>query len=123
MSRPEPPCSAPCAPASPPWRPPWRGLRAQAATILLAPASPPSRWRWAPWCCLLTLLTGCASPPAPPIIPPAIPANLAQPCDPGPAIPDDDVTLAEALEVWAARELAAAECRDRVLRLQRAWPR
>jgi hypothetical protein len=32
------------------------------------------------------------------------------------------VRLADLLEVWAQREAAAAECRDRVVRLQRAWP-
>lgn len=115
------PCSVRCDSASPPSRPRWPG---PSAPTPQRPTSLVRRplWPWAMWSCLLMLLAGCASPPAT-ITPTALPANLAQPCDPGPPIPAADVRLAELLEVWAQRELAAAECRDRVARLQRAWPR
>ena len=121
MNAPAKPCNARCASASRPWMPRWPGQCADPTTILLT-SRKWSRWRWAMWWCLLTLSAGCASPPAS-ISPTALPANLAQPCDPGPPIPAADVRLADLLEVWAQREAAAAECRDRVVRLQRAWPR
>jgi hypothetical protein len=96
-----------------PLPPPWR-----------APQG--ARLRWATWCCLPMLCAACATPPAPfperPVIDPP-PANLAAPCAEGPPIPGDAVTVAEALDVWAQREAAAAECRDRHRRTIEAWPR
>lgn len=118
MNAPAKPCSARCASATLPSTPPWPGRCAQTSRSV---APPRLRWRWAMWSCLLTLSAGCASPPAT-ITLTALPANLAQPCDPGPPIPTAEVRLADLLEVWAQREAAAAECRDRVVRLQRAWP-
>jgi hypothetical protein len=55
-----------------------------------------------------------------PIEPP--PEDLAAPCSEGPPIPGGDVPLEVALDAWAAREKAAAECRDRHARLVKAWP-
>lgn len=75
------------------------------------------------WCCLATLLPACGSPPVSSSQLPPIPANLDLACDSGPPIPRGDVTAAQALEVWAQREAAAAECRSRVQGLRAAWPR
>jgi hypothetical protein len=76
-------------------------------------------------CCLALLSTACAAPrvllASAPIDPP--PANLAEPCSEGPPIPAGDVKVGAALEAWAAREAAAAECRDRHARLVKAWPK
>ncbi len=52
-----------------------------------------------------------------------MPANLARPCDPGPAIPDGEVRVGVLLELWAQREAAARECRALVRALQAGWPR
>jgi hypothetical protein len=53
---------------------------------------------------------------------PAIPPNLASPCDEGPEIEAVDLTLAKALEIWRQREAAAADCRARHRALVAAWP-
>lgn len=89
-------------------------------------ALPGKSCRSATWCCLALCLTACAAPPrvqlvSAPIDPP--PPELAEPCAEGPPIPVGDTRLAEALEVWQARESAAAACRDRHARLVKAWPR
>lgn len=86
------------------------------------PLSLPAALRLAMSCCLLALSTGCAqqpvsSPPAP------IPASLDRPCDPGPALPAGDVSVAALLEIMAQREAAARECRARAAGLRAAWPK
>jgi hypothetical protein len=51
------------------------------------------------------------------------PAALAEPCTAGPAIPEGDVGVLEALATWREREAAGAVCRDRHDRLVKAWPK
>lgn len=68
--------------------------------------------RWLTCCCLLTLLTGCGTRveilrPDPP------PADLVEPCTAGPDYPPGAARLGDVLEVVAAREAAAADCRAR----------
>lgn len=77
--------------------------------------------------CLPLLLSACAAP-APTslrqIEPP--PADLAEPCWPGPpypALPAGGVIPYRQLsEIQEQREAAAAECRSRHARLVKAWP-
>lgn len=74
------------------------------------------------WPCLLLLSVGCATPaPTRPIDPP--PPALAAACVAGPAYPAGDMLLGELVEVVAAREAAAADCRARHAALLSAWPR
>ncbi len=78
---------------------------------------------WVTWPCLLLLSAGCATP-APttrPIDPP--PPALTAACVAGPAYPAGDMLLGELVEVVAAREAAAADCRARHAALISAWPR
>lgn len=81
--------------------------------------------RWVISSFLLLLLSGCGS--IRPVLVRALvdppPANLAQPCLEGPPIPTRDTRLYDGMEVWQAREVAAAECRDRHRRLVEAWPK
>ena len=91
------------------------------------PCARPSLARAALWVTLLSLAllsTGCATRQVlvRALIDP-LPANLAAPCEPGPPIPAGDTRLGAVLEVWQAREAAAAECRDRHQRTVEAWPR
>lgn len=80
--------------------------------------------RWAMLSSLVLLSTGCATRQVlvRALIDP-LPANLATPCEAGPPIPAGNARLGAVLEVWRAREAAAAECRDRHLRTVEAWPR
>lgn len=71
----------------------------------------------------LPLLTGCAAP-APttkPIDPP--PAALAAPCQAGPDYPAGALPLGELVDIVAAREAVAADCRARHGALVASWPR
>ena len=74
--------------------------------------------------CLAPCLIGCATP-APitrPIDPP--PPAVAAPCVAGPDYPQAaSAPLRTVLEVVAAREAAAADCRARHAALVSAWPR
>lgn len=73
---------------------------------------------WAP-----LSLTGCAAP-APtikPIDPP--PAALAAPCQSGPEYPAGALPLGELVDIVAAREAAAADCRARHGALVSSWPK
>lgn len=94
---------------------------AQSARI---PAPSVSRWSWVTCLCLALFSTGCAplartsKPPDPP------PAALAAPCQAGPEYPQGaSAPLADVLDVVAARETAAADCRARHAALVSAWPR
>jgi hypothetical protein len=86
----------------------------------------PSRWAMLSSLLMLSFsFAGCASLPQPmlvraPIDPP--PASLAAPCDEGPGVPAGDVRLADLIDVWQAREAAAAECRAKHAGLVKAWP-
>lgn len=74
--------------------------------------------------CLVLCLTACATP-APtsrPIEPP--PSALSAPCVAGPDYPQAaSVPLAHLVDLTAARETAAADCRARHGALVSAWPR
>lgn len=75
--------------------------------------------------CLLLCLSGCAVP-APTTRPSAVqpaPAALAAACVAGPAYPAASAPLGEVLDIVAAREAAAADCRARHAALVSAWPR
>lgn len=78
---------------------------------------------WVMWPCLLLSLAGCATPAVTtrPIDPP--PPALAAPCVAGPAYPAGDVPLGDLVDIVAAREAAAADCRARHAALVSAWPR
>lgn len=80
----------------------------------------PARWLMC-WCPLL-LLTACAVPAPTLLRPDPPPPDLAAECSLGPDWPAGDVRLGELLDVMAAREGAAAECRARHRGLVRAWP-
>jgi hypothetical protein len=71
------------------------------------------------------LCCSACTTPAPitrPVNPP--PAALAAPCVAGPAYPQaTGAPLREVLDVVAAREAAAADCRARHAALVSAWPR
>ncbi len=71
---------------------------------------------------LLSLLTACATPQAPPWSPEPPPPALAAPCAPGPDYPPGNPRLAHLLDVVAQREAAAADCRARHRALVLAWP-
>lgn len=94
------------------------------STLRSAPL--PARLRrssWATCLYLLLCLAGCGTPAATtrPIDPP--PAALAAPCAAGPAYPAASAPLREVLDVVAAREGAAADCRARHAALVSAWPK
>ena len=75
------------------------------------------------WPCLLLSLTGCAGP-APisrRVDPP--PAALSAPCVAGPDYPAGALPLGELMDIVAARETAAADCRARHSGLVASWPR
>ena len=74
------------------------------------------------WSALLSL-TGCAAPrpTTKPIDPP--PAALAAPCQAGPAYPAGSLPLGELVDIVAAREAAAADCRARHGALVSSWPK
>lgn len=76
------------------------------------PALPGILQRWAMWSSLL-MLCGCSA--TLPVVgrPDPAPAALTAECQPGPAYPEGDARLAAVLEIVAAREVAAAECRAR----------
>lgn len=79
---------------------------------------------WATCLCLALCSTGCAvqAPILRAIDPP--PAALAAPCTAGPDYPRAaSAPLAQVLDVVAARESAAADCRARHAALVSAWPR
>jgi hypothetical protein len=70
-------------------------------------------------------LTGCGTPArtTPAAIDPP-PAGLAAPCEAGPDYPRGaSAPLAQVLDVVAAREAAAADCRARHGALVASWPR
>lgn len=86
-------------------------------------ALPAPSWIWPLCLCLLASLSACSTsaPTRGQSSPP--PAELATPCWPGPAWPEEEgATLGELLEVVYQREAAAAECRARHRALVRAWP-
>lgn len=88
------------------------------------PGRPPARWSWATCLCLALSSTGCATraPTSSRLDPP--PAALAAPCEAGPDYPRGaSAPLRQVLDVVAAREAAAADCRARHAGLVAAWPR
>lgn len=85
----------------------WAGLLSLAMCLSIGPS-----------------LTGCATPgpTTRPVEPP--PAGLSAPCSAGPAYPQAaSAPLSAVLDVVAAREAAAADCRARHAALVSAWPR
>lgn len=76
-------------------------------------------------CLLIALcLTGCATPGpiSKPIDPP--PAALAAPCTAGPDYPQAaSMPLRDLVDLVAAREAAAADCRARHAALVSSWPK
>lgn len=88
----------------------------------LAPLA--SRWSWATCLSVLLCCSGCATPAQTSKLPEPPPAALAAPCQPGPDYPRAaSAPLREVLDVVAARETAAADCRARHAALVSAWPR
>lgn len=74
--------------------------------------------------CLALCLTGCATraPTSSRVEPP--PAALATLCSAGPEYPQAaSAPLRQVLDVIAARETAAADCRARHAALVSAWPK
>lgn len=74
--------------------------------------------------CLALCLTGCAvrAPTSSRVEPP--PSALSAPCSAGPDYPQAaSAPLRQVLDVVAARETAAADCRARHAALVSAWPK
>ena len=83
------------------------------------------RLSWATCLFLPLCLIACASPVStsrPVAIDPP-PAALSAPCAAGPAYPAASAPLGQVLDIVAARETAAADCRARHAALVNAWPR
>lgn len=91
----------------------------------LLPGHLAARWSWVTCLCLALSSTGCATlarSSRPAIDPP--PAALSAPCHAGPDYPQGaSAPLREVIDVVAARETAAADCRARHAALVSAWPR